>query len=128
MNVDVVAFEGLHERLGHAVGLRAAHRGEAGNQPQADREVDRVVGSIGAAIVGEPLDRVGSVAAPKRRSVASSIRSRIISPLMPPVLVAHQAIDFPIAGVQGEGDAYHLTVPAGDLEASPRSSAGSVGS
>jgi hypothetical protein len=31
MNVDVVALEGLHERLGHAVGLRTANRSEARN-------------------------------------------------------------------------------------------------
>lgn len=36
MNVDVVTSEGLHERLGQTVGLPAAHRGEAGNQAQAD--------------------------------------------------------------------------------------------
>ena len=58
MNVDVVAFEGLHERFGHAVGLRAAHRGEARHQAQPDRKVDRLVGSVGAPVVREPLDRL----------------------------------------------------------------------
>ena len=54
MHIHVVALKGLHERLCHAVG--AAHWGEAWSQPQADGEVDRVVGSVGAGIVGEPLD------------------------------------------------------------------------
>jgi hypothetical protein len=39
VETDVAVFEGLHERLGDAVGLRAAHGREAGHQ--ADREGER---------------------------------------------------------------------------------------
>src|SRR5258705_5312982 len=56
MNVDVVTLEGFHERLGHAVELRAAHRREARYEAQADGKVDRRVGPVAAAIVREPLD------------------------------------------------------------------------
>lgn len=45
MNVDVVAFESLHEGLSHSAGLRTAYRDKAGNQPQTECEIDRVVGS-----------------------------------------------------------------------------------
>jgi hypothetical protein len=48
--------EGFNERLCHAVGLRAADWREARNEAHADREVDRFMGSIAAAVVREPLD------------------------------------------------------------------------
>jgi hypothetical protein len=58
MDIDVVALKGLYERLGHAIGLRAANRCEARNQAQPLRKLDRLVGSVAAAVVREPLDRV----------------------------------------------------------------------
>src|SRR5712672_3577453 len=121
MDVDVVAFEGLHERLSHAVGLRAVHRSEARHEPQPNCKFDRFIRPIGTPIVGEPLDRPRRLrsfkAALKRFSTASSIRSRTISPLMPPVL-ALQAMTPPVAGIQRKDDAYHLTVPTRDFKAS----------
>ena len=59
MDVHVIALEGLHERFGHAVRLRAAHRSEAGHQAQADRKVDRLMGTVRTAVVREPLDGCG---------------------------------------------------------------------
>jgi len=58
MDIDAITFEGFYERFGHAVGLRASNRSEARNQAQADRELDRFVSSVTAAVVGEPLDRL----------------------------------------------------------------------
>ena len=58
VNIHVISLEGFDERLGHAVRLRAANRREAGNKAQGDREVDRFMGSIAAAVVREPLDRM----------------------------------------------------------------------
>ena len=61
---DVVAFEGLDEGSRHAVGLRAAHRGEAGPESYGLSKVDRIVRGVAAAVVGEPLDSMrGSAAA-----------------------------------------------------------------
>jgi len=59
MDVHVIALEGLHERLRHAVRLRAAHRSEAGHQAQADRKIDRLMGTVRTAVVREPLDGCG---------------------------------------------------------------------
>ena len=59
MNVDVVTFEGLHERLSHTVGLRTAHRGEARHEAEGGGEVERVAGGVdfplsGGGFVNEP--------------------------------------------------------------------------
>src|SRR5437868_2135475 len=45
MDIDVIAFEALHERLGHAIGLRASYRREARHQAQANGKLDRLVRS-----------------------------------------------------------------------------------
>src|SRR6202044_4059132 len=58
VNIHVISLEGFDESLGHAVRLRAANRREAGNEAQGDREVARFWGSIAAAVVREPLDRM----------------------------------------------------------------------
>ncbi len=58
VNIHVIPFEGFDEGLCHPVRLRAAHRREARHQAQPSRKVDRLVRTIAAAVVGEPLDRV----------------------------------------------------------------------
>ena len=55
---DIVALEGLHERFGHAVALRAFDRGEARHQIERDGDLDGLVGGEDRAVVGEPLHRV----------------------------------------------------------------------
>src|SRR5262249_46664565 len=91
IDIDVVPLEGLHERLGHTVGLRTAHQSEAGNQPHSNGKLDRLVGSVGAAVVREPLDRLRRVRGVKALLDGFQHQIRTISALMPPV-VALQAM------------------------------------
>ena len=88
---DVIALEGLHESLGHAVAFRAFDRGEARHQVERPGDLD---GSVAAKI--EPLSDnhctgCGARIVPKRCSTERTIMSRIISPEMPAV-VATQLI------------------------------------
>jgi len=53
VNIHVIPFEGFDEGFRHTVGLRAAHRREARNEAQADRKVDRFVGTVTAAIIND---------------------------------------------------------------------------
>src|SRR5882757_5279328 len=114
MNVDVVTLEGLHERFGHAVGLRAAHRREAGHETQADGKVYGFMCAIAAAIVREPLDRL-------RNALGAEAPVHALEHQVTDHLPADAAggsapgHDLPITSIQGEGDAEHLTVPARDL-------------
>ena len=55
---DVVALEGADERLGHAVGLRAADRGGLRDQPDASGERAGVAGGVAAAL--SVSDSIGS--------------------------------------------------------------------
>ena len=80
---SVIALEGFHERLGDAVGLRAAHGREARHEADGVSEGDRLVGREAAAVVGQPLHRAAGRRARKRRSTASSMRSRTANPPMP---------------------------------------------
>ena len=117
MDVDVVAFEGLHERLSHAVGLRAVHRSEARHEPQPNCKFDRFIRPIGTPIVGEPLDR------PRRlrsfKALLDSLQHQIADHLAADASSARTpSHDFPVAGIQRKDDAYHLTVPTRDFKAS----------
>src|SRR5712672_2484018 len=113
MNVDVVTLEGLHEGLGHPVGLRAAYRREARHKAQADGKVDGLMGPIAAAIVREPLDRL-------RNALSAEAPLHALEHQVADHLPADAASggapghDLPITGIQGEGDADHLAVPARD--------------
>jgi hypothetical protein len=83
VEANVVALEGLHEGLGDAVGLRAAHGREARHEADGVGECDRLVRREAAAVVGEHSTRYRILRAPKRRSTASSMRSRTAMPPIP---------------------------------------------
>lgn len=57
-HTDVVALEGSDERLGHAVGLRAADRRRERHQADVAGEGAGVAGGVAAAVVAQPLDRL----------------------------------------------------------------------
>src|ERR1700728_732931 len=56
VNIHVISLEGLDERFGHAVRLRTAHRREARHQAQSLGELDRLMGTIAAPVIREPLN------------------------------------------------------------------------
>src|SRR5437762_10325517 len=73
---DVIALEGLHERLGHAIALGAFDRRAAKIDPLSESHCT----GCGARI------------SPKRFSTQSTIMSRIISPEMPAVVATQLMI------------------------------------
>src|SRR5438874_10844970 len=88
---DVIALEGLHERLAHAVAFRAFERVKQGTRLSA-----KAVSIVLRAAKIDPLSEshctgCGARILPKRFSTQSTIMSRIISPEMPAV-VATQLI------------------------------------
>src|SRR5262249_14913194 len=101
MDVGVIALEGLHERLGHAVGLRAPYWSEARCKPQPDGELDRLVSSIRTAIVREPLDgmRSGGSAEALLHALEHQIPDHLAADATGTGTPGH---DFPIAGVQSK--------------------------
>ena len=54
VHADIVALERANERLGHAVGLRAADRGRARDQPDVAGKVAGVASGVAAA----PFDKL----------------------------------------------------------------------
>src|SRR5258708_35660830 len=56
VNVHVISLEGFDERFGHSVGLRTAHRCEARHQAQSYGKIYRLMGTIAATVVREPLN------------------------------------------------------------------------
>ena len=58
IDASIVAFEGFDETFRYAVRLRALDRREAGNEIERSGEVPaRLLGRVGAAIVGQPFER-----------------------------------------------------------------------
>jgi hypothetical protein len=116
VDIHVVTLEGFHERFGHAVGLRGAHGREAGYESQARGKVDGLVGTVGAAVVGEPLDRMrgGSAAEAPLHRFEQQIADHLAADAGGTRAPGHE---LPIAGVEREGHPQYLSVPAGDLEA-----------
>jgi Resolvase, N terminal domain/Homeodomain-like domain len=116
VNIHVIPFKGFDECFRHAIGLRAAHRCEARNQAQADREVDRSMGAVTTAVIGEPLDRVRQArgAKPPLDALEHQIPDHLSADAAGARTPGH---DLSIAGIQRKGHADHLTVPACDLEA-----------
>lgn len=85
---NIVALECLCEHLCDAVALRAFHWREAGLEVRRGGDVDGLAGGIERAIVGQPLDGMGSTRRREPVSTHPAIRSRIISPEMPSVVAS----------------------------------------
>ena len=92
LDASIVAFQGLHECLADAVALRAADGGEAGHERKSGGEVQCFAGGVGRAVVASHCTGLGARRVANRRSTQASMRSRTISPLMPPVLACQAMI------------------------------------
>jgi hypothetical protein len=55
-DADVISLHGAHERLGHAVGLRAFNGGCAGFEVDLAGEATRLPGGVAAAVISQPFD------------------------------------------------------------------------
>src|SRR5688572_4732760 len=113
---NIVALEGFYEGFRHAVRLRTADRGEARLQVQRCREVARLLGGVGAAIVREMLDRVrrpDSGEAPLHRLQHDIAHIR---PADPGTADGCPGDDLAVEGIDDEGQANDLAVPASELQ------------
>jgi hypothetical protein len=106
---DVVALEGLHERLGDAIAFRAFDRREAGFEVQCDRDVERLGGRIDRAVVCEPLDRMGCTNRPE--AAPDALDHEVTDHLAGDACGGSApADDLAIMAVECEGDAHDLAV------------------
>ena len=116
VDLDVVALERMHEGLGHTVGLRAPDGREARLQPQLAGEDARLAGGVGAAVVGEHLDRLGCPAGAEAPLYRHQHHVAHVRSADPGAGHRRPANDLPVAGVDDEGQADNLAVPAGELQ------------
>src|SRR5215207_5176082 len=86
-DANVVALQGAHERLSHAVRLWALERGRAGHQPDVPGEAAGLPGEVAAAVVVSHSISTGKrLTGPNLCSTAATMRSRTSSPVMPLVV------------------------------------------
>jgi hypothetical protein len=117
VHAGIVALEGFDEGLADAVAFGAADRREAWNEVQRGGEVGRLRGGVGGAVVGEPLD--GLWGADGVEPALDAVQHHVPDHLPGDAAAGggDPGHDLAVMGVDGEGDANHLAVPAGDLEA-----------
>src|SRR5512133_111748 len=111
--MDIVPLEGLDERLGHSVGLRAVIGGRADLQTHHSRKILCVMSDVCRAVVAEPLDLLRY---PVHETEPSLYRLRNQIPDHVPAdapRCGHIAHNLTIAAVHAEGHPYPLTIPAG---------------
>ena len=118
MNIHVVALKGLYERFGHAVRLWTSNRREAWNEPQSDGEVDRLVRTIAAAVIREPLDGM------RQRMFAEApfdaLHHQIADHFSAdPSGACAPGDDLSIAGVEGKSGSHHLADRVASSEVLP---------
>ena len=116
IDANIVAFEGFDEALRHAIRLGALDWREAGNEIERCGEVARRLGCVGAAIVCQPFER-------RRRLEGAKPPLDGLEHHVPdhPAADARSddgmpCDDFPVMGVDDEGDPDEVPVPARDLE------------
>ena len=121
VDAGIIAFQGFDEGLADAVAFRATDRREAWNKVQGCGEVGGLGGGIGGAIIGEPLDwmwgaeRVEPALDAVEHHVADHLTGNAAAMGRDP------GDDFAVMGVDREGDAHHLAIPAWYLKAIGRS-------
>jgi hypothetical protein len=117
VHADIVALEGFDEGLADTDALGAAARGEAGDKVQRGDEVHCLARGVGGAVVGEPLHRYQG--ADGVELALDAFQHHVADHLAadPGTGCGDPGHDLAVVGVDGEGNANHLLVPAGDLEA-----------
>jgi len=87
VHLDVIPLKCLYKRLRHTVGLRAVIGGRADPEAHKPAEVAGLIGRICRAVVAQPLYEAGQlIDKSKALSIESAMRSRTISPQIPPVV------------------------------------------
>ena len=111
----VVAFESLDEGFADLVAFGTAHRREAGDEANCGSELQRFAGGVGGAIVGQPLDRMDRLGGgePSFDAGQHQVTHHLAAD---PAGRSVPGDDLPVTGVDREGDADHLAVPATGLQ------------
>src|SRR5205823_3813078 len=113
---DVIALEGLHERLGHAIALGAFDRGEAGHQIERQGDLDRPMSGKDRSVVGEPLH--GLRRAHRAKALLDAVDHHVADHLTGDAgRRGDPTNDLAVVTIKGEGEAHDLAVPAGELQA-----------
>src|SRR6266567_5546779 len=108
---DIVALERLHERLRHAVALRAFDRGEAWHQVERHGDLGGLVGGEDRSVVGEPLHRMWR--ADRGKALLDAADHHVADHLAGYAGgCRHPADDFAVMAIEGESDAHDLAAPA----------------
>src|SRR5204863_1762797 len=112
---DVIALEGLYERLGHAIALGAFDRGEAGHQIERQGDLDRPISGEDRSVIGEP--RHGMRRADLTKALLDAVDHHVADHLTGDAGGRGDPTDdLAIMAIEGEGEAHDLAVPAGELE------------
>src|SRR6476659_3070385 len=112
---DVIAFDGAHERLSHAVALWALDWRCPGLQTQITREATRLVSDVARAVVGEPLDGAREAVHPPE-PVLDSRHHKVPHLSAPdPAGCGHIAHGLAVRAVERDGDANPLAIVARHL-------------
>src|SRR5437868_3630965 len=112
---DVIALEGLHECLGHAVAFRALDRGEARHQVKRQGDLDGSVGGEDRAVVGQPLSRMRG--ADRAEALLDAADHHVADHLAGDAGgCRHPTDNFAVVAIESEGDAYDLAVPANEFQ------------
>src|SRR6266702_1253544 len=112
---DIVALEGLHESLGHAVALRAFDRGEARDQVERHGDLDGFMRGEDRVIVGKPL--YGMRRVDRAEVPLDAVDHHVADHLAGDAGGGCDPGDrFAIMAIEGEGNADDLAVPAGELQ------------
>lgn len=113
----IVTFQGFDEGLADAVAIRATDRRETWNKVQGYGEVRGFGGGIGGAIISQPLDRKRG--AERVEQALDAVEHHVADHLAgnAAAMGRDPGNDFAVMGVDGEGDAHHLAIPAWYLKA-----------
>src|ERR1051325_3690243 len=112
---DIVAFERLHERLGHAVALWALDGGEAGHQIQRHGDLDGAVSGEDRAVVGEPLNRMRCT--DTAETLLDAADHHVADHLAGDAAGGGDPADrLPVMAVEGKGHPHRLAVPESELQ------------
>src|SRR4029077_6174934 len=113
---NVIALEGLHKRLGHAVALGAFDRREARHEIERQGDLDGPMGSEDRSVVGEPLHGVRR--ADRAKALLDAVDHYVADHLAGDAgRRGDPTDDLPIMAIESEGEAHDLAVPAGELKA-----------
>ena len=113
VHAGIIALEGFDEGLADTIALGAADRREARDKVERGGEIDGLRGGIGGAVVGEPLD--GQRGADGIEAALDAIQHHVADHLAGDAAAGcgDPGDDLAVMGVDGEGDADDLAIPAG---------------